>query len=480
MRTIRLIALALAGVWSAATLAWSQPAGSQPASQPSRAQPTRAVPSSTIDIPDLVAKLLPSVVNISVIRYDAPAPPAPGAAPGTARAPGASTRYYGSGFVIDPSGLIVTNRHVIDNAAEITINFNDGTSLAATLVAAAVVDLALLRVVPKTPLAAVRWGDSFKLRQGTPVIAIGNPLGYSSTVTMGIISALDRDIATSPYDDYVQTDATVNPGNSGGPLFNLLGEVIGINSAIGATTESTGSIGIGFAIPSNDAQFVVNRLLQYDRVKPGWLPIKVHKPSHAVAEALNLPSSSGVIVTSVDDGRPDLAKVILPGDVILNVDGEEARDVRTFNRAVGVQIVGSVAPLAVWRDGRQIVVKVMIEDSPEDLRQSMVQPLAVRPTYVDAPDLGLNLSALNDEVRTRMKLPPNQPGVVVLGVDPFSKSAEQRILPGEVILRVQRDSIASVREFWSRVDQVRREGRNQMLLLIHNADGEHWVALPPG
>jgi serine protease Do len=431
-----------------------------------------AVPGSpqVVDLSDLVARLLPTVVNISTVRQDAAG--AGGMVP-------ARRRSLGSGFVIDPSGLIVTNRHVIERASEITVNFNDGTSLSATVVAAAVVDIAVLRVNPERPLPAVTWGDSFTLRQGTPVIAIGNPLGYSSSVSLGIVSALDRDIRSSPFDDYIQTDAAINQGNSGGPLFNLKGEVIGVNSAIVTTSEQGGSIGLGFAIPSNDAQFVVNRLLQFGRIRVGALPIRVQKPSLAVARAVGLADTNGVIVTGVQEDREALREAIQPGDVILAVDGVPVRDVRTFNRAVGEQIVGSIATLSVWRDGRVAAVKVMVEDHPDDLRQASMMVTGAAPaSYVDPPDLGLSLAPVNEEVRTRLRLPASAGGVVVTGVEPFSKAAEQGILAGEVILKVQRDSVSSVRDFWSRVDGARRDRRTKMLLLLRGPEGERWVALP--
>jgi len=437
---------------------------------------TAAVPAPVVDVPDLVAALVPSVVNIAIVRYETPVVDASAK---TARASTARRRSVGSGFVIDPAGLILTNRHVIENAAEITVTFSDGTSLGATVVtAAAVVDLAVLRVKSDKPLAAVRWGDSFTLRQGMPVIAIGNPLGYSCTVTMGIISALDRDIKSSSVDHFIQTDASINPGNSGGPLFNLKGEVIGVNTAISTTSQTSGSIGIGFAIPSNDAQFVVNRLMQFDRVKLGWLALKVQKPSEAVAEAVGLDTPKGVIVTSVDPSRPALTAAIWPGDVILDIDGEQVRDARTFNRAVGVQIVGSKAPLRIWRDGGEKVVMVAIEDSPEDLRRSMIQPGLQAASLADPPDLGLSLAALSDEVRAQMKLPDDQAGVVVVDVHPFSKAAEQGMETGDVILKVHRARVASVREFWSKVDQARSERQSRILLLIRSADEERWVAVP--
>ena len=441
---------------------------------PSAAQSFRSAPGASVDVPALVARLLPSVVNISTVRYDVPAP-------GTSNTPAARRRALGSGFVIDPAGVILTNRHVIENADEITVTFTDGTSLGATVIASAVVDIALLRVVPAKPLPAVKWGNSFELRQGMPVIAIGNPLGYSSTVTMGIVSALDRDIASSPFDDYIQTDASVNPGNSGGPLFNLAGEVIGVNTAISTTSDNSGSIGIAFAIPSNDAQFVVNRLTQFERIRAGWLALKVQKTSTAVAEAVGLPTARGVIVTGVDPANVALGEAIWPGDVILNVDGAEVHDVRTFNRAVGEQPVGSIAPLLVWRDGRQMAIKVQIEDNPEDMRRGSGRPVRkVQASADGGPDLGLNLASLTPEARVRLKMPDEQPGLVLVHVEPFSPAAEQGLLAGDVILKVQREPVRSVRDFWAKLERARSAGRARTLMLIRNESGDRWVALPTG
>ena len=443
------------------------------AAAPAAAQAFRAAPNVGVDVPALVERLLPSVVNISTVRYETPAD-------GAKNAPVARRRSLGSGFVIDPAGVILTNRHVIENADEITVTFSDGITLGATVIAAAVVDIALLRVTPAKELPAVRWGDSFKLRQGQPVIAIGNPFGYGGSVSMGIVSALDRDISSSPFDDYVQTDASINPGSSGGPLFNLAGEVIGVNSAIGTTSDTAGSVGIGFAIPSNDVQFVVNRLVQFGRIQVGWLAVKVRKTSAPVAEAVGLGAARGVIVTSVDATHSALAEVILPGDVILSVDGEEVHDVRIFNRTVGQQPVGTIAPLKLWRDGRELVIKVQIGDNPEDLRRGIAQPAREARAVANGADLGLNLAALTDEVRTRLKLAEGQPGLVLVHVEPFSPAAEQGLLAGEAILMVHRDPVRSVRDFWAKMERVRGDGRARALLLIRGADGERWVALPSG
>jgi serine protease Do len=431
------------------------------------------------ELPDLVATLLPSVVNVSIVHL---ARPAEATTQGAATTRPTRRRSVGSGFIIDPAGLILTNRHVVENAAEITVTFHDGRSLPATLVvAAAVVDLAILRVTPERPLVAAKWGDSFTLRQGTPVIAIGNPLGYSSTVTSGIVSALDRDIKASTHDHFVQTDAAINPGNSGGPLFNLDGEVIGVNTAIATTGATAGSVGIGFAIPSNDAQFVVNRLLQFDRVRLGWLPVRVQRPTPSIASALGLERARGVIVTDVDATRPALAAALAPGDVILDVDGEEVHDARTFNRALGVQIVGTTTPLSVWRDGKRIAVPVQIENNPQDLRMPTMQAAAAKaPARPDALDLGLNLAALDDAARTRAGLQGERTGVAIATVDPISQAAEQGAQPGDVILRVGRDPVNSVRAFWYRVEQARLAGQSRILLLVHGPDGERWIVVPTG
>ena len=298
-----------------------------------------------VDYSPLVATLLPSVVNISTVRTDAPDREGPATDKNT---PPARRKSLGSGFVIDPTGIIATNRHVIEGAVEITVTFNDGRILGGSLMAvAAGTDLALLKVYPDAPLTAVKWGDSDKLRPGMPVIAIGNPLGYSSSVTAGIISALERDIKSSLYDDYIQTDASINQGNSGGPLFNMRGEVIGIDTAILTTAGSSGSIGIGFALPSNDAQFIIDRLRRFGRVRPGWIGLGTQPMSSALAEAVGLKGPGGVMVTSIRDDRPGLKDIFQLGDVLLEVDGNPIKDVRTFNRAVGGTPVGEVVPMLI-------------------------------------------------------------------------------------------------------------------------------------
>ena len=441
--------------------------------------PSSAIAAVAGDYSDLVASLLPSVVNISTIRTDTV---------GKDAGPSASLsrrKSLGSGFVIDPNGVIATNRHVIEGALEITVTLHDGRILGASLIAVASgADLALLRVYPEALLPAVKWGNSDKLRQGTPVIAIGNPLGYGSSVTAGIVSALERDIKSSLYDDYIQTDASINQGNSGGPLFNLAGEVIGVNTAILTATGSSGSIGIGFSLPANDAQFVIDRLRQFGRIRPGWIGLTTQTVTAALAEAVRLPKPGGVMVTSIREDRPGLKTSFQISDVILSVDGNDIKDVRGFNRAIGGTPVGDVVPILIWRDGARIALKVIVEENADDVEQGaklaalVAAASATSDAYVEPPDMGLNLSSVTEELKGKFALPSDQRGVVVLAVDPNSKAGEQGLLPGDVIVRVGKQSVTSVREFWLRIDEARRGRTTKLLLLIHGSGGDRWMALP--
>ena len=441
--------------------------------------PRPAYAAITGDYSDLVAILLPSVVNISTVRTDTVGKDAGPTASLSRR------KSLGSGFVIDPNGVIATNRHVIEGALEITVTLHDGRILGASLIAVASgADLALLRVYPDEPLPAVKWGNSDKLRQGTPVIAIGNPLGYGSSVTAGIVSALERDIKSSLYDDYIQTDASINQGNSGGPLFNLAGEVVGVNTAILTASGSSGSIGIGFSLPANDAQFVIDRLRQFGRIRPGWIGLSTQSVTPAIAEAVKLPKPGGVIVTSIRDDKPGLKGSFQISDVILSVDGNDIKDVRGFNRAIGGTPVGDVVPILIWRDGARMALKVMVEENADDLEQGaklaalVAAASANSDAYVEPPDMGLNLSSITEELRGRFSLAADQRGVVVLSVDQNSKAGEQGLLPGDVIVRVGKQSVSSVREFWLRIDEARRGRTTKLLLLVHGTAGDRWVALP--
>ncbi len=428
-----------------------------------------------IDLTELAARLLPSVVSISTIRLiDTPAQK--GQAASVAR-----KRGMGSGFVLTEDGLIVTNRHVIEGASEITVTLTNGTNLSATLLSKAAVDIALLQVQPEHPLPPVKWGDSGAVKQGMPVVAIGNPLGYSNSVTSGIISALERDIRTTPVDDYIQTDAPINQGNSGGPLFNLKGEVIGVNTALQSQGDG-GSIGIGFAIPSNDAQFVIDRLQKFGRIKPGWVGARVQKLTPAIADAAGMPrkerNAEGVIVTGLDIDAPAIG-ILRPGDIITAIAQSTLKDARTFNRAVGILDVGSTAAFEVWRGGQKTSIALQIGDNPFDLKFGQGTAMAdMAADFTDPPDLGLGLGPITADLRTRFEISADVAGIAVVTVDPRSRASEAGIETGDVIQRVQMEPVASVREFWSQVDAARRNRHTRIMLLVRGPTGERWVTLP--
>ncbi|MCX7380768.1 MAG: trypsin-like peptidase domain-containing protein [Alphaproteobacteria bacterium] len=428
-----------------------------------------------VDLTELAARLLPSVVSISTVRL-VDTPGQKGQAATVAR-----KRGMGSGFVLTEDGLIATNRHVIDGAHEITVTLTNGTTLSATLLSKAAIDIALLQVQPDLPLTPITWGDSSAVKQGMPVVAIGNPLGYSSSVTSGIISALERDIRTSPYDDYIQTDAPINQGNSGGPLFNLKGEVIGVNTALQSQGDG-GSIGIGFSIPSNDAQFVIARLQQFGRIKPGWVGVRVQKLTPMIADAAGLPrkerNSEGAIVTGLDIGAPAIG-ILRPGDIVVGVGESTLKDARTFNRAVAVLDVGSTAPFDIWRAGKRMTVEIPVGDSPDDIKAGQGKAMAdMANDFTDPPDLGLGLGPITADIRTRYEISTDVTGIAVVTVDPHSRSSEAGIEPGDVIQRVQMEAVGSVREFWAQVDGARRNRLTRILLLVRGPSGERWVTLP--
>jgi serine protease Do len=427
---------------------------------------------------DLIASLLPMVVNVTTTKYK--------------KNPGANSTqsgqalpdkhfFFGSGFIVDPSGVIVTNKHVTAGGIDFSVVLSDGTRMKAELVTEATAfDVAVLRVHPGKPLPAVRIGDSDHLRIGACVIAIGNPLGLSSTVTTGIVSALDRDIRDTKYDDYIQTDAAINHGNSGGPLFNAVGEVIGINTAIYSPSEEGGSIGIGFAIPVNDAHFVVQHLLAGTPVHPGWLGLSVQQVSPDIADGIGLPRPFGSIVTSVADGGPAAIAGLQPGDVILRFAGKEDTNIRALMRACAMAPLGKSLPVTIWRHGAEQVVKMTLREPPGDIEREKVQmAIAAAPTPVQ-PTLGLQLALVTDATRAEFKLTPGRQGVVVTGVSNGSEAADRGLQPGVIILRVNDDLVTSPDEVQERLEQARGQKRPYVLLLVEYENKVLWVPLRMG
>ncbi len=478
------------------------------------------LPAAARDAPasfaDLAEQLLPAVVNISstttiTAQRGGPGgggpggtgPGGPGAGPeipsfppgspfeqffrdfmernrqgGGQNQPPRRSQSLGSGFIIDTAGYVVTNNHVIDGADEITVILQDNTSLKAKLVGRDErTDLAVLKVETPHKLVAVSFGDSDASRVGDWVLAIGNPFGLGGTVTAGIVSARGRDIRQGPYDDFIQTDAAINRGNSGGPLFNMSGEVIGINTAI--YSPSGGSIGIGFSIPSNMAKTVVAQLKEFGKAKRGWLGVRIQQVTPEIAESLGLKDATGAMVAGLTEGGPAEKAKIHNGDIILKFNGQDVKEMRTLPRVVAETAVGKQVPVDVWRDGKSIELTVAIAELPDDQQAAAAAPEAkpdtTKATKVAA--LGITVAAITDETRGKYQIGNDQKGVVVTDVTP-GPAADRGIKPGDVIVEVQQKAVAGPADVTARIAEVRKDGRKSVLILIQGQDGLRWVPVP--
>ncbi len=390
----------------------------------------------------------------------------------------------GSGFVIDPSGLIVTNNHVIEGADEIIVNFTDGTKLKVTKILGhdPKTDLALLKVEPKKPLHAVAFGDSSKMRVGDWVMAIGNPFGLGGSVTVGIISATKRDINAGPYDDFIQTDAAINRGNSGGPLFNMDGQVIGVNTAIISPTG--GSIGIGFAVPSNSAVQVIDQLKQYGETRRGWLGVHVQNVTDEIAESLGLDAAKGALVATVTPGSPAASAGIQPGDVILDFDDQPIENVRSLPRAVAATPIGKSVPIKLLRKGETIALNATVGQLPASEEAADDATQDESGTGADeAPEkeelLGLSIAPLTENLRSQYGIEQSVEGVIITDVKPDSPAAQKDVKPGDVIVEVTQEKVKQPRDVLARLEAVKKSGRRTVLLLLSDAKGElRFVAVP--
>lgn len=390
----------------------------------------------------------------------------------------------GSGFVIDgKEGLVVTNNHVIADADEIVVNFHDGSKLKVEKVLGrdAKSDLALLKVNPPKPLPYVRFGSSDTLKVGDWVMAIGNPFGLGGTLTVGIISAKQRDINSGPYDDYLQTDAAINRGNSGGPLFNMDGEVIGVNTAIISPTG--GSIGIGFAIPSDTATSVIEQLRKYGETRRGWLGVNLQSVGDDIAESLGVKEDTGALVASVTPDSPAAKGGILAGDVIVEFDGRKVESMRSLPRLVAQTPIGKRVAIQLVRAGKPLRLEVEISRLVETA--AAPAPAAPAPDPSGPPQtrelLGMTLSPLTDELRKRHNLDKKVNGVVVTDVEGTSPAAAKSIKPGDVIVEVAQDQVTVPDDVLRSVDKVKKSGRKAVLLRIEGASGDlRFVAVPLG
>lgn len=391
------------------------------------------------------------------------------------RAPSRKSNSLGSGFIIDAAGVVVTNNHVIGDANDIQVILADGTKLKAEIIGKdPKIDLALLRVkpTPERPLKAVPFGDSDKMRPGDWVMAIGNPFGLGGSVSAGIVSARGRNIESGPYDNYIQTDAAINKGNSGGPLFNMNGEVIGINTAI--LSPSGGSVGIGFAVPSGTASPVIDQLREFGEVRRGWLGVRIQNVDDATAEALGLKGGAkGALVAGVDEKGPAKTAGLEVGDVITKFNGVPVKSSSELPRIVAATPVGKTVDILIVRKGEEQTKSVVLgrlEDGEKTQVAAVKQP---EPESANRQILGLNLSGLTDEARRRYGIKESvKTGVVVTKVDPNSTAADKRIQPGEVIVEVGQESVASPADVSKRVETLKKEGRKSALLLVASASGD--------
>jgi serine protease Do len=468
------------------------------------AVPTRAqVPETPFSevFAQLAAKLVGVVVNISTTQA-ATAPPTKSGPETQPPSPGAPLEDFfrdffgekggqhggpvppspriaslGSGFIIDSSGLVVTNNHVIANAEQITVTLSDDTTLQADVIGRdAVTDLALLKVEPKAPLPAAEWGDSNKTKVGDWVLAIGNPFGLGGTVTSGIISATARDIHSSPYDDFLQTDASINRGNSGGPMFNLAGEVIGINTAI--FSPSGGSIGIGFAIPSTLARPIIEQLRVSGKVERGWIGARIQPVTDELAEAVGLDKARGAMIATVDSSSPAAQAKLQPGDVILAYDGKPIDRSRQLPRLVADTPPETPVKLTMWRDGKEQDVELKVAAlNPNRPAPPPPEPEKPKPPpSVDA--FGLKLSKITSELRKQFSLPDGAKGLVVTEVPQNSPGALQGLRPGDLVVAVGRDAIGGPEDIQQKVATAKKIGHKNVLVRVEREGATRFVALP--
>jgi len=448
----------------------------------------RAAPDS---FADLAQRVSPAVVNITTTTViAAPSGPNPIVPPGSPfedffnefmnrdrngqRRP-QRAQALGSGFVISEDGYIVTNNHVIAEADEIMIEFFSGKKLPAKVVGTDLnTDIALLKVESDEPLVFVSFGDSDVARVGDWVMAMGNPLGQGFSVSAGIISARNRALSGT-YDDFLQTDAAINRGNSGGPLFNMDGDVIGVNTAI--LSPNGGSIGIGFSMSSAVVSKVVQQLQEFGETRRGWLGVRIQDVTPDVAEAMGLDASKGALVTDVPEG-PASASGMKSGDVIISFDGHDVSDTRDLVRRVGNTAVGAVVRVVVLRDGKTQTLKITLgrRETAEAAEASPTEPKAA-PEPVEKTVLGLTITPLSDDLRTELGLSASIRGLLIKDVAQDSQAFEKGLRPGDVIVEAGQQKILTIGQFEKRLDDAREAGRKSVLLLVRRAGEPRFVAL---
>ena len=459
--------------------------------------PLAAVPvlaqTPVVELPsvaDLADKLLPAVVEITIeTKGTATAMPQLPAPPGVEdnspfkdffdeflkrqQGENADPRpmtSMGSGFVIDGTGLIVTNNHVVEGADTIEVHLQDDTILKAELVGRdPKTDLAVIRVKPVKPLPTVSFGDSDRLRIGEWVMAIGNPFGLGGSVSLGIVSARNRDINAGPYDDYIQTDAAINKGNSGGPLFNLKGEVVGINTAIFSPTG--GSVGIGFSVPANTAKNVIDQLVKYGETRRGWLGVKIQAVTDEIAESMNIERARGALVADVTPTGPAEKAGIQPGDVIVEFNNRPVNSMRDLPKVVAETEIGKQVPVKLLRKGQEVMVMAEVGRLEDGEKIAAADPGkgAAEPAPAVVTVLGMTLSSMTDELRAKYAVDAELKGAVITEVAADGAASEKRLEPGDVITEAGEKQVQGAADISARIEEAQKANKSSILLLVAKA-----------
>ena len=429
-----------------------------------------------VDVAALVRSVNPAVVNVAILKQRAMEN---GQMPEGEQAMVGPEREVGSGFIIEPDGHIVTNRHVIAGAYSITVTTADGFSYPGRVLSTnEKPDLAMLKIDADHPLPTVPWGDSDKLAVGDTVIAIGNPLGLSNSVSVGVVSALHRNVDVTVFDDLIQTDAAINHGNSGGPLFNAKGEVVGVNWALIEWEKGAGSVGLGLSIPSNMVSFVIDQMDRYGQLRPGWLGVTMQTVTYDLALAAGRTAPGGALIGSINPASP-AGKTLQVGDIVLSFAGRPTPDLQALARHAGSQAPGSTVPATVWRNRGQIDIEVEVGTWPPGPDNPVGEwHLVERGDRMSQPTMGMQLVPVTDAVRTQFKVPAGEQGVVVTSVAANSPGADAGFARGDVILRVQDMPVTDMDNLHAAMERVRAERRPSVLVLVRQGDYYLWRAVP--
>lgn len=453
-----------------------------------------SIPQAQAEVPlpsfaDLAEELMPSVVNISTL-HDKEDPEDESADIETTvdsvfNAPKTNKLSLGSGFIIDENGYILTNNHVIDKAQSISVVLSDESEVEAKVIGAdSKTDIALIKIDTPKKLKAVTFGNSDTIRVGDWVLAIGNPFGLGGSITAGIVSAKSRDIESGPYDSFIQTDASINQGNSGGPMFNLKGEVIGINTAIFSTTG--GSMGIGFAIPINLIDFVIKQLKENGEVKRGWIGVKMQPNSKDIAVSLGLEKNQGVVISSVSENSSAFRAGIQPGDIVLKFDNHQIDNTKNLSRMVAETEVGKSVPVELWRNNQRLNLTVLIENMPPE-KTAAIRKSPGDNEAIDTPeetesgktayDLGIAVENISAEIINRYNLPANSSGAAVVSVRPNSDAGNKGLKAGDIITQIDKKPVLDSDDVQNYINQAINENRRPVLLQIKDGEQLHYVAV---